>query len=143
MKRSKKRDKVRAFFSIGKSLTTSVPTIRYHASDGELEELYPSSEDEKQPELSKFSPLKNFRSKSSNASQGSFSKERSSSMDGITSESTLSSSDTWSKLSQIKGKISKTIEDKITEIKKERKRRKLRYQETRDTFFTMRLSKSV
>lgn len=118
------------FFS-GKAITSSVPSIRYHASDDELEELYPSSEDEKQtPESEKSSPkcspFKCVKDKfdDSESFEGSLGR-RSASMDEDLSEGTPPS-DPWKMLSDIRGKITKTFEEKLSEIKSERKKKKKR-----------------
>ena len=107
----------------GKPITTSVPTIRYHASDDELEELYPSTDEEKQPESEKSSPYKSLKTKDDSESFENTLEKRSASMDCNLSESGHSS-DPWKKFSQIKGKISKTIEEKLSEIKIDKKKHK-------------------
>ena len=120
----------------GKSITTSVPSIRYHASDDELEELYPSSDEEKQaPESEKpspkCSPFKCIKGKfdESESFEGSL-ERRSASLDENLSEGTPPS-DPWKMLSDIRGKITKTFEEKLSEIKSEKKKKKKR--RSRDT----------
>ncbi|XP_012271878.1 testis-expressed protein 2 [Orussus abietinus] len=115
----------------GKSIATSVPAIRYHASDDELEELYPSSEEEPlAPELEKLSPKnspgKNVKSK---ATEGLLveggSERRPESNEDDLSEGTPPAVP-WKMLSDIKGKITKSFEEKLSEMKNERKRSKRR-----------------
>ncbi|XP_011300714.1 testis-expressed sequence 2 protein [Fopius arisanus] len=107
----------------GKSITTSVPVIRYHASDDELEELYPSTDDEKPasekttPNSSPFKTAK-FKSDSNSESNEDILDIRSSSLDF--SEGTPPS-DPWKMLADIRGKITKTFEEKLSEIKSEKK----------------------
>jgi hypothetical protein len=108
----------------------SVPIIRYHASDDELEELYPSTDDEKRatPESERASP-KHSPKKSciSIISDGSTFEDclerRSASIDGNLSEGTPPS-DPWKVLSNIKGKITKTFEERLSDMKNERKKSK-------------------
>lgn len=114
----------------------SVPVIRYHASDDELEELYPSTDDdEKQltPESEKPSPGSSPRKSSrtcisvpgsGEVCEGSLVDRRSTSMDENLSEGTPPSADPWKVLSEIKGKITKTFEEKLHEITIERKKSK-------------------
>ncbi|XP_034939124.1 testis-expressed protein 2 [Chelonus insularis] len=109
----------------GKPITTSVPVIKYHASDDELEELYPST-DESKPKMSesaktspRSSPCKTPKLKSGgNESDEENSEKRSSSFD--LSEGTPPS-DPWKVLSEIRGKITKTFEEKLSEIKNDKK----------------------
>ncbi|XP_046734747.1 testis-expressed protein 2 isoform X1 [Diprion similis] len=116
----------------GKPIMTSVPVIRYHASDDELEELYPSTDDEElyTPESehpsTKSSPCKTSRNRSEDElGEGTSLGRRSASVDGNLSEGTPPT-DPWKMLSEIKGKITKTFEEKISEIKSERKKKKRR-----------------
>lgn len=110
---------------------TSVPVIRYHASDDEVEELYPSTDDDElfTPESdhpsTKSSPCKTSRNKSEDELGETNLGRRSASVDGNLSEGTPPS-DPWKMLSEIKGKITKTFEEKISEIKSERKKKKRR-----------------
>ncbi|XP_058797231.1 testis-expressed protein 2 [Phymastichus coffea] len=124
----------------GKPIAMSFPVIRYHASDDELEELYPSTDDEKvhSQESGKLSPkqISNSRRKSrisisdgSNGCEGRM-ERRSTSMDENLSES-VSPSEPWKLLTNIKGKITKTFEDKISEMKNEKKKSKC--DKSRDT----------
>ncbi|XP_077254971.1 testis-expressed protein 2 [Temnothorax americanus] len=102
----------------GKPITTSVPVIHYRANDDELEELYPSSSDDERrltPESDKRIP--SSPSKSSENGQGLEN-------DDNASEGTPPSSDPWKVLSEIKGKITKTFEEKISEMKSDRKKKK-------------------
>ncbi|XP_015124219.1 testis-expressed protein 2 [Diachasma alloeum] len=107
----------------GKPITTSVPVIRYHASDDELEELYPSTDDDKPasenttPNSSPFKTAK-LKSDSNNDSTEDILDKRSSSLDF--SEGTPPS-DPWKMLSDIRGKITKTFEEKLSEIKSEKR----------------------
>ncbi|KAK0168955.1 hypothetical protein PV327_002711 [Microctonus hyperodae] len=110
----------------GKPITTSVPVIKYHASDDELEDIYPSSDDEKQPTpesdatSTKSSPCKKSKFKfDSNESTDENLERRSSSLD--LSEGTPPSSDPWKMLSDFRGKITKTLEEKLSEMKNEKK----------------------
>ncbi|KAL7297907.1 hypothetical protein TKK_0008927 [Trichogramma kaykai] len=107
----------------GKPITMSVPVIRYHASDDELEELYPSTDEEKHltPESEKSSPRPSPRKSCisiGDNDEGNLDR-RSMSIDDNLSEGT-----TWRVLSDIKGKITKTFEDKISEMKHEKKKSK-------------------
>lgn len=113
----------------GKPITTSVPIIHYHASDEELEELYLSTDEEKQDleseEVSSqlsLSPSKTPEKRADKEKSDSKLEQRSSSIDGNLSEGTSQSSDPWKVLSDIKGKITKTLEEKIHEIKSEHKK---------------------
>ncbi|KAK2585149.1 hypothetical protein KPH14_008655 [Odynerus spinipes] len=113
----------------GKPITTSVPIIHYHASDDELEELYPSTDEEKQDleyedvssQLS-LSPSKTPEKKVDKEKAENKLEQRSSSIDGNLSEGTSQSSDPWKVLSDIKGKITKTLEEKLHEIKSEHRK---------------------
>ncbi|XP_008560812.1 testis-expressed protein 2 [Microplitis demolitor] len=112
----------------GKPITTSVPVIKYHASDDELEELYPSTDEEKPktPESEKTSPksspFKIPKLKSdNNESNDELGEQRSSSLDLSEGGTPPSNSDPWKVLSDIRGKITKTFEDKLSEIKSEKK----------------------
>lgn len=107
----------------------SVPAIRYHASDDELEELYPSTDDEKRAstESEKVTPKKSGRKNRKSASDDGETPEngfgrRSNSMDENLSETPPS--DTWKVLTDIKGKIAKTFEGKLLDIKSEKKKSK-------------------
>ncbi|XP_035725054.1 testis-expressed protein 2-like [Vespa mandarinia] len=114
----------------GKSFTTSVPIIHYHASDDELEELYLSTDEEKQQDLEyeevpsqlSLSPSKLPDKKTDKEKMENKLEQRSSSIDGNLSEGTSQSSDPWKVLSDIRGKITKTFEEKIHEIKSEHKK---------------------
>ncbi|XP_043464968.1 testis-expressed protein 2 [Leptopilina heterotoma] len=103
----------------GKSITTSVPSIKYHASDDELEELYSEEESEASPKCSPIKKLDDSESFEGNLER------RSTSMDENLSEG-MPPSDTWKLLLDIRGKITKTFEDKISEIKSEKKKKKKR-----------------
>lgn len=116
----------------------SVPVIRYHASDDELEEFYVSTDDEKRltPESERTSPKpspKKFRvsicGDDGENLEASLDK-RSSSVDENVSEGTPTP-DRWKVLTEIKGKITKTFEDKLHEIKSEKKKSK--HDKSRDT----------
>lgn len=124
----------------GKPITTSVPSIRYHASDDELEELYPSTDEEKQtPESEKSSPKSSpFKtggkeSCKKNGSEEAYEK-RSGSVDGSLSEGTPPS-DPWKMFSDFKGKLTKTFEDKLSEIKSD-KRKKLKRRSGENSSFS-------
>lgn len=107
----------------GKSITTSVPSIKYHASDDELEELY--SDEESDKTSAKCSPVKSNKNKFDDCESFESNLERrSTSMDENLSETPPS--DTWKMLLDIRGKITKTFEDKISEIKSEKKKKKKR-----------------
>ncbi|XP_044008586.1 testis-expressed protein 2 [Aphidius gifuensis] len=121
MASSKSPGKITLGMMRGKSITTSVPVIRYHASDDELEELYPSTDDEKITatiELDKSSP------KSSplkcNKSNNDINDDNQN--DNETCGQTQT--DPWKMLSDIRGKITKTFEDKLLEIKNDKKDKK-------------------
>lgn len=114
----------------GKPFTTSVPIIRYHANDDDLEELYLSTDEEKQQDLEyeevssqlSLSPSKIPDKKTDKEKMESKLEQRSSSIDGNLSEGTSQSSDPWRVLSEIRGKITKTFEEKLHEIKSEHKK---------------------
>ncbi|XP_044731430.1 testis-expressed protein 2 isoform X2 [Chrysoperla carnea] len=117
----------------GKSANTSVPSIaiRFHANEEELEQLYlsdsdvekeysPVIEDLKSDDLKsdkkgspkrESSPMKDVFSK--------LSSKRSASVDSNIpiGEQASSSTDRWRLFSEIKGKLTKTVEEKISEIK--------------------------
>lgn len=113
----------------GKLITTSVPIIHYHASDEELDELYLSTDEEKQDLESEeassqlsLSPSKTPEKKADKEKTESKLEQRSSSIDGNISEGASQSSDPWKVLSDFKGKITKTLEEKLHEIKSEHKK---------------------
>ncbi|KAJ8683283.1 hypothetical protein QAD02_019075 [Eretmocerus hayati] len=126
----------------GKPITMSVPVIRYHASDDELEELYPDTDDEKRltPESDRISPrpsparcrisITRERDKENGDGLEESLEKRSTSVDGPLFDGTPPS-DRWKVLSDIKGKITKTFEEKLSEIKSERKKSK--HDRSRDT----------
>jgi len=100
--------------------------IHYRANDDELEELYPSSSDEEKcltPESDK-SRIPSSPSKNSENGQGMENESESRSIDSNTLEGVPSSSDPWKMLSEIKGKITKTFEEKLFEMKSDRKKGK-------------------
>ncbi|XP_011496764.1 PREDICTED: testis-expressed sequence 2 protein [Ceratosolen solmsi marchali] len=114
----------------GKSHAMSVPVIRYHASDDELEELYPNTDDEKplipdsERASPKHSPKKSCISITNEGSNFDDCFDRQSvSLDENSSEG-IPSSDPWKVLSNIKGKITKTFEERLCEMKSERKKSK-------------------
>lgn len=99
--------------------------IHYRANDDELEELYPSSSDDERrltPESDKKTP--SSPSKSSENGQGMENDAERRSIDDNASEGTPPSSDPWKVLSDIKGKITKTFEEKLSEMKSDRKKRR-------------------
>lgn len=112
----------------GKPIATSVPVIHYHASDDELEEIYPSTDEEKQltPEHEKSSSKVNSQTPSKCAHESDISENnsesRSISTENILLEGTPPSLDPWKVLSEIKGKITKTFEEKLCEIKSDKKK---------------------
>lgn len=114
----------------GKPIATSVPVIHYHASDDELEEIYPSTDEEKQltPEHEKSSSKVNSQTPSKCAHESDISENnsesRSISTENILLEGTPPSLDPWKVLSEIKGKITKTFEEKLCEIKSDKKKRR-------------------
>lgn len=111
----------------GKPITTSVPVIHYRANDDELEELYPSSSDEEKrltPESDK-ARIPSSPSKSSDNGQGTENESGRRSVNGNLSEGTPPSSDPWKMLSEIRGKITKTFEEKLSEIKSDKKKKRL------------------
>ncbi|XP_011883282.1 PREDICTED: testis-expressed sequence 2 protein [Vollenhovia emeryi] len=111
----------------GKPIATSVPVIHYRANDDELDELYPSSSDDERrltPESDRRLP--SSPSKSSENGQGLENDAERRSIDDNASEGTPPSSDPWRVLSEIKGKITKTFEEKLSEIKSDRKKRRRR-----------------
>lgn len=106
-----------------------MPVIHYRANDGELEELYPSSSDEEKcltPESEKarivFDP--SSPSKDNENGQGMDSESESRSIDSNMFDGVPPSSDPWKMLSEIKGKITKTFEEKLFEMKSDRKKRR-------------------
>ncbi|XP_045476118.1 testis-expressed protein 2 isoform X2 [Harmonia axyridis] len=114
----------------GKSITTSVPSIsiKFHANAEQLEELY-GSDDEFKSEINVKKLTAANREKGSNSTgniqdtaEGSPLKYlRSSKRSNSTEVSTISDSsppsDPWKFFSEIKDKIAKSVEEKITEIK--------------------------
>ncbi|KYM92537.1 Testis-expressed sequence 2 protein [Atta colombica] len=109
----------------GKPITTSVPVIHYRANDDELEELYPSSSDDEKrltPESDKRIPPS--PSKNSVNDQGLENDAERRSIEDNVFEGTSPPSDPWKVLFDIKGKITKTFEEKISEMKSDRKKRK-------------------
>ncbi|EFN83391.1 testis-expressed protein 2 isoform X2 [Harpegnathos saltator] len=109
----------------GKPITTSVPVIHYRANDDELEELYPSSSDEEKRLTPEFDKAKIPPSPSKGSDNGTENESGRRSVDGNLSEGTPPSSDPWKMLSEIKGKITKTFEEKLSEIKNEKKKKRL------------------
>nr|XP_034180834.1 testis-expressed protein 2 [Osmia lignaria] len=118
----------------GKPITTSVPVIHYHASDDELEEIYPSSEEEKRltPEcetnVSKVTSTSSKRIEKrcvheSDVSENN-SETRSVGTENVLPEGTQPSLDPWKVLSDFKGRITKTFEEKLSEIKSDKKKRR-------------------
>lgn len=110
--------------SKGKPITSSVPTIHYRANDDELEELYPSSSDEEQPRITESGKTRVPSSPSKDSENGQKT-ENEHSIDGNLSEGTPPTSDRWRMLSEIKGKITKTFEEKLSEMKNDRKKRRI------------------
>lgn len=107
-------------FHVGKPITTSVPTfaIRFHAGGEELEELYPSEEEDKslvdekcpdssasEPTKTESSPMRDYLNKLG---------KRSSSIDAGINDTP---NDPWRIFSEFKGKLTKTVEEKLSEIK--------------------------
>lgn len=105
-----------------------MPVIHYRVNDDGLEELYPSSSDDERrltPESDKRIP--SSPSKSSENGQGMENDpSENRSIDDSVFEGTPPSSDPWKVLSEIKGKITKTFEEKLSEIKSDRKKRRRR-----------------
>ncbi|XP_076756863.1 uncharacterized protein LOC143426977 isoform X1 [Xylocopa sonorina] len=113
----------------GKPITTSVPVIHYHASDDELEEIYPSTDEEKRltPDFEKISSkLSGSPSKSAHESDIAEHKSeaRTVSAENILLEGTPPSLDPWKVFSDLKGKITKTFEEKLSEIKSDKRKRR-------------------
>lgn len=119
----------------GKPITTSVPVIHYHASDDELEEIYPSTDDEQKrlsPDLEKvsakitFSPSKSGHESADSVSEHSTCKSavRSVSTENIVLEATPPSIDPWKVFSDFKEKITKTFEETLSEIKSDKRKRR-------------------
>lgn len=112
----------------GKPITTSVPVIHYRANDDELEELYPSSSDDERrltPESDKRIPSSPSKS-SENGCQGMENDAEKRFIDDNAFEGTPPSSDPWKVLSEIKGKITKTLEEKLSEMKSDKRKKKRR-----------------
>nr|CAD7396238.1 unnamed protein product [Timema cristinae] len=130
----------------GKSITTSVPTfaIRFRADDEELEAVYPSPDEtdeeaEKQDELESSSQVITASPMAASSASTTVPgvahsrdpspmKEylkglgkRSTSVDAGVLDPNTSGSDTWRIFHELKGKITKTVEEKLTEMKNERK----------------------
>ncbi|XP_069685318.1 testis-expressed protein 2 isoform X2 [Periplaneta americana] len=135
----------------GKTITTSVPTFafRFHAEDEELEEIYPSADEtdeeaDKQEEESSSSAGGTQVAAATTASATSSSAtpstihsrdpspmkeylkgfgKRSTSVDAgmIDGGSPASSSDTWRIFHELRGKIAKTVEEKFSEMKNDRR----------------------
>jgi len=98
--------------------------IHYRANDDELEELYPSLSDEEKsltPESDK-KRIPSSPSKSSNNGQGTENEFERRSIDDNLFEG-MPPSDPWKVLSDIKGKITKTFEEKLSEMKNDKKKR--------------------
>lgn len=114
------------FFAKGKPITTSVPVIHYRADNDELEELYPSSSDDEKRLIPEFEKAKLSPSPSriSENDQGLENDSERRSVDSNLSEGTPPSSDPWKMLSEIKGKITKTFEEKLSEIKNDKKKKR-------------------
>ncbi|XP_020295905.1 testis-expressed protein 2 [Pseudomyrmex gracilis] len=111
----------------GKPITTSVPVIHYRADNDELEELYPSSSDDEKcltPEFEKAKLPSSPSRNSENENQGMENESERRSVDSNLSEGTPPSSDPWKMLSEIKGKITKTFEEKLSEIKNDKKKKR-------------------
>ncbi|KAM0725420.1 Testis-expressed protein 2 [Formica fusca] len=110
----------------GKPIATSVPVIHYRANDDELEELYPSSSDEEKRVTSESDKtrLPSSPSKGSENGQGLENGSERRSTDDNVSEGTPPSSDPWKVLSEIKRNITKTFEEKLSEIKSDKKKKK-------------------
>ncbi|XP_053987933.1 testis-expressed protein 2 [Hylaeus volcanicus] len=116
----------------GKPITTSVPAIHYHASDDELEEIYPSTDEEQRltPEFERVSlnvsssPSKSVKTKSTNDFNTSESNSDSQYVvaENAIPEGTPPSLDPWKVFSEIKGKITRTFEEKLSEIKNDKKK---------------------
>ncbi|XP_063917342.1 testis-expressed protein 2 isoform X3 [Zophobas morio] len=121
---SKKTDgKITLGMLKGKPVTTSVPTIsiKFHANAEQLEELYASDEEHTGNELSTASAGATGINEPDSSPLKYLPRlvKRSTSID-ITPSSTIDASppsDPWRFFSDIKGKITKSVEDKITEIK--------------------------
>ncbi|XP_076241693.1 uncharacterized protein LOC143183834 [Calliopsis andreniformis] len=118
----------------GKPIATSVPVIHYHANDDELEEIYPSTDEEKRltPEFEKISskavsstPLKCTERKSTHEVDitENSSENRSNSAENILPEGGTPPLDPWKMFSEIRGKITKTFEEKLSEIKSDKRKR--------------------
>lgn len=112
----------------GKPITTSVPAIRYHASDDELEELYPSTDDEKrltpefgEPKTPTKTPSKTADEKLQD--EDSIESNADGRTDSTLPEGTPPSSDPWKVFSEIRGKITKTFEEKLSEIKNDKRKK--------------------
>lgn len=103
-----------------------MPVIHYRANDDELEELYLSSDEEKilTPEASK-AKISSSPIKVKENSQGTENESGKHLVDDNPSESTPPSSDPWKMLSEIKGKIAKTFEEKLSEMKNDKKKRRV------------------
>ncbi|KAK9887753.1 hypothetical protein WA026_000068 [Henosepilachna vigintioctopunctata] len=114
----------------GKSITTSVPSIsiKFHANAEQLEELY-VSDDEQKTEINEKKLSASSKEKGSHSTgniqettEGSplkylRSNKRSNSTEVTSLTDSSPPSDPWKFFSEIKGKIAKSVEDKITEIK--------------------------
>lgn len=101
--------------------------IHYRANDDELEELYPSSSDEEKPLILESDKVRitSSPSKGSDNGQGTENESGRRSVDGNLSEGTPPSSDPWKMLSEIKGKITKTFEEKLSEMKSDKKKKRV------------------
>ncbi|XP_044758998.1 testis-expressed protein 2 isoform X2 [Coccinella septempunctata] len=117
-------------YLLRKSITTSVPSIsiKFHANAEQIEELY-GSDDELKTEINEKKLSAATREKGSNSTgniqdtaEGSPLKylrlnKRSNSTEVTTISDSSPPSDPWKFFSEIKEKIAKSVEDKITEIK--------------------------
>ncbi|CAG9824129.1 unnamed protein product [Phaedon cochleariae] len=128
MSREKNQNKVTLGMLKGKSITTSVPSIsiKFHANAEQIEELYASEEEtnksEDKSEKSPAAPSVPFTIGEPDSSPLKYLNrlsKRSTSVDVSSAHPSDASppSDPWKFFSDIKGKITKSVEEKLTEIK--------------------------
>ncbi|KAJ9574852.1 hypothetical protein L9F63_007977, partial [Diploptera punctata] len=105
----------------GKSITTSVPTfaIRFHAEDEELEEIYPSAE-ETDEEAEKQEDESSSSAGGTQAAQTTVTTSASATTSTIHSRDPSPMKEYFKRFWK-KGKIAKTVEEKLGEIKTDRK----------------------
>ncbi|XP_065158108.1 testis-expressed protein 2 isoform X1 [Atheta coriaria] len=109
-----KKPKITLSMLKGKPINSSVPSFRFNATAEEIEELYATDEDH--DELSIDTPAKAASDVESSPYKSNKLGKRSTSVD-VSTVDLSPPSDPWRFFSDIKGKITKSVEGKITEYK--------------------------